>query len=251
MNFIAQAHQVSVTFGSGQRAVHALKGVSMGVAAGEVLGIVGESGSGKSTLARVLMGLVKPTEGRVEVPSSRLDMQMVFQDPYASLNPRMTIFSVLAEALQTRCAIPTAALAGRIAELMKLVGLDAGAMLKYPHEFSGGQRQRIAIARALAPQPKVLVADEPVSALDVSIQAQILNLLADLRQQLGLTMLFVSHDLHIVRHISDRVLVMQHGEVVESGEAAQVMEAPEAEYTKRLLAATPRIAFSPHAPCTA
>ncbi len=250
-----QVEGLSVAYGKGRNRFLALQDVSCFAMPGEVLGVVGESGSGKSTLSRCIMSLVPAVEGRIYIDnvdhatlsSGQLRMvrsskQMVFQDPYASLNPRMTIFSALQEALECRTGkLPSKAQEGEVAALMAKVGLDPRAMLKYPHEFSGGQRQRIAIARALAPDPQLLVADEPVSALDVSIQGQILNLLADLRQEMGLTMVFVSHDLHVVRHLADRVVVMQHGMVVESGLVAAVMEDPQEAYTKQLLAATPKL----------
>ena len=235
--------------------VKAVDGVDLSIEKGEILGLVGESGCGKSTLSRTVMQLIPSTGGKVvlddedlslltsdEVRSRRLDFQMIFQDPYASLNPRMTVFSTLAEALRTRQPdLQGDALAGGVAELMERVGLDRRFMKKYPHEFSGGQRQRIAIARALAPQPKLILADEPVSALDVSIQSQILNLLKDLVRDLGLTMIFISHDLSVVRYIADRIAVMHFGKIVELGTAEDVMDSPQHDYTKQLLAAIPHI----------
>ena len=235
--------------------VKAVDGIDLKIEKGEILGLVGESGCGKSTLSRTVMQLIPATGGRVvldgedlshltpeEVRVRRLDFQMIFQDPYASLNPRMTVFSTLAEALRTRRPdLQGDALAGGVAELMERVGLDRRFMKKYPHEFSGGQRQRIAIARALAPQPKLVLADEPVSALDVSIQSQILNLLKDLVRDLGLTMIFISHDLSVVRYIADRIAVMHFGKIVELGDAEEVMDNPQHEYTRQLLAAIPQI----------
>lgn len=243
-------------FSPSKKLVRAVDGVSLNLEKGEILGLVGESGCGKSTLSRTVMQLIPATSGSVildgedlselsksEVRKRRLDFQMVFQDPYASLNPRMTIFSTLAEAVrQRRPELKGDALFSRVETLMATVGLDAKVMRKYPHEFSGGQRQRIAIARALAPEPKLIVADEPVSALDVSIQSQILNLITSLRNDLGLTMIFISHDLGVVHYIADRIAVMYQGKIVESGPAEKVFHEPEADYTKRLLASIPKLA---------
>jgi oligopeptide transport system ATP-binding protein len=234
--------------------VKALDGVSLDVHPGEALGVVGESGSGKSTLARALIGLAPLRGGTLRFegrdvlgdPVLRLGMQMVFQDPFASLNPRHTVFAQIAEPLTVRLGMDTAAAARRVAQLADQVGIARAALLKFPHEFSGGQRQRIAIARALALGPKLLLADEPVSALDVSIQAQILNLLDDLRRELGLTLLFISHDLHVIRHISDRVLVMRHGVVVEEGSVIDVLRAPRHPYTRALLSAAPALPGHTH-----
>ena len=242
-------------FSPEKHVVRAVNGVSLSLEKGEILGLVGESGCGKSTLSRTIMQLVPPTSGTIildgedlsklsasEVRKRRLDFQMVFQDPYASLNPRMTIFSTLAEAVRQRHPrLKGDALFKRVETLMATVGLDAKVMRKYPHEFSGGQRQRIAIARALAPEPKLIIADEPVSALDVSIQSQILNLIKSLQQDLGLTMIFISHDLGVVHYIADRIAVMYQGKIVESGEAGKVFHHPEADYTKRLLDSIPRL----------
>ena len=241
-------------FGKPADAVRAVDGVSFDVKRGEVIGLVGESGSGKSTLGRTIMQLIPPTSGAVilegknltegtsgELAAVRRDLQMVFQDPFASLNPRMTIFATLAEPLVVHRMCKPAEVTARVIELMRQVGLPARDMQKYPHEFSGGQRQRIAIARALALNPKVIVADEPVSALDVSIQAQILNLLADLVRRLNLTLIFISHDLSVVKHISDRIAVMYRGKIVEMGSALDVMERPQHDYTRTLLSAIPRI----------
>lgn len=233
--------------------IRAIDGVNLHAEKGEILGLVGESGCGKSTLSRTVMQLLRPTSGRIvidgcdltalsasEVRRRRLDFQMIFQDPYASLNPRMTVFAALAEAIRQRHGkLPAKAMVSRISELMETVGLDPRYQKKYPHEFSGGQRQRIAIARALAPEPKLMIADEPVSALDVSIQSQILNLLKKLRADLGLTMLFISHDLGVVRYLADRIAVMYQGKIVEQGEAEQVFSHPEHDYTKTLLSAIP------------
>jgi oligopeptide transport system ATP-binding protein len=232
--------------------VKAVDGVSLSLRRGEILGLVGESGCGKSTLGRTILQLIPPTDGSVilagknlahlqgdDLRAARVDFQMIFQDPYASLNPRMTVFDALAEAIQAHKRIPKDRLAGRVTELMEKVGLSVRALKKYPHEFSGGQRQRIAIARALAVEPKLIVADEPVSALDVSIQAQIINLLARLSREMELTLIFISHDLSVVKHISDRIAVMYLGKIAELGPAAQVFERPLHPYTKSLVSAVP------------
>jgi len=232
--------------------VKAVDGVTLAIAPGEVLGLVGESGCGKSTLARTVMQLVPTTGGSVvfagknlttasaaELLAARRGLQMVFQDPFASLNPRMNVFATLAEPLEVHHVVPKDRVPARVAELMELVGLAPRFMRKYPHEFSGGQRQRIAIARALALEPKLIVADEPVSALDVSIQAQILNLLAELVRKMNLTLLFIAHDLSVVKHISDRVAVMYLGKIVELGPAADVIERPRHPYTRALVSAIP------------
>ena len=232
--------------------VRAVDGVSLSINEGEVLGVVGESGCGKSTLGRTIVQLIPPTAGTVilegrnlnqlnarELRRARGDFQMIFQDPYGSLNPRMKVFDTLAEAMRTHKKIPRRELRPRVAELMRKVGLLPRTMKKYPHEFSGGQRQRIAIARALAVEPKLIIADEPVSALDVSIQAQIINLLAQLRQEMKLTIVFISHDLSVVKHISDRIVVMYLGKIVELGDARTVLEKPLHPYTKALISAVP------------
>jgi oligopeptide transport system ATP-binding protein len=232
--------------------VRAVDGVSLRLRQGEILGLVGESGCGKSTLGRTILQLIPPTEGTVllagknlaqlkgrELCEARADFQMIFQDPYASLNPRMSVFDALAEALQSHRTVAKTDLPARVSGLMTKVGLSPRFMKKYPHEFSGGQRQRIAIARALAVEPKLLVADEPVSALDVSIQAQVINLLAKLSREMRLTLIFISHDLSVVKHISDRIAVMYLGKIVELGPAERVLERPLHPYTKALVAAVP------------
>ncbi|MFE3879445.1 dipeptide ABC transporter ATP-binding protein [Kitasatospora sp. NPDC059146] len=230
--------------------VRAVEGVSLRIAPGETLGLVGESGSGKSTTSRVLAGLQRPTGGRVRYdgqdvtrPDRELrrrlsrEIQLVFQDPYASLNPRRTVAQTLDTPLRLHTPLDAAQRRERAAELLEQVGLPAGHLDRYPHEFSGGQRQRIGIARALAPEPRLIIADEPVSALDVSVQAQVLNLLMELRERLGVAFLFVSHDLAVVRHFCDRVAVMHRGRLVESADRERLFEAPHTEYTRELLAA--------------
>jgi oligopeptide/dipeptide ABC transporter ATP-binding protein len=241
---------------SGQpaRIVHALNGVSFAVARGETLGIVGESGCGKSTLARCLVRLNAPTAGRIGYDgkdvltlagAARRDyhrrVQMVFQDPYGSLNPRMTVRQTLTEAIRFHGLRAGNAVAERVSELLGLVRLPADAADRYPHEFSGGQRQRIGIARALAVEPECLIADELVSALDVSVQAQIINLLLELQQRLHLTILFIAHDLRLIRHISHRVAVMYLGAIVELAETETLFSAPAHPYTEALLKAAPEL----------
>jgi oligopeptide/dipeptide ABC transporter ATP-binding protein len=232
----------------------ALRGVDIVVRRGEAVGVVGESGCGKSTLGRILLRLMEPTAGRVvfeerdlasmpraELRALRRRMQMVFQDPYGSLDPRRAIGAQIADGMVIHGMARGAAARERVAALLRQVGLDAGHATRLPHEFSGGQRQRIAVARALATQPDFIVADEPVSALDVSIQAQVVNLLADLRAELGLALVFISHDLHVVRHLCDRVVVMYLGLVMEEGPAAEIFRAPAHPYARALLAATPSL----------
>ena len=232
--------------------VRAVDGVTLSLQHGETLGLVGESGCGKSTLGRTILQLIPPTEGTVilagrylsqlkvgELRKARADFQMIFQDPYASLNPRMTIFDALAEAIRCHKRVAKSELPARVSQLMNKVGLSPRFLKKYPHEFSGGQRQRIAVARALAVEPKLMIADEPVSALDVSIQAQIINLLAGLSREMHLTMIFIAHDLSVVKHISDRIAVMYLGKIVEIGPATRVFERPLHPYTKALVSAVP------------
>jgi oligopeptide/dipeptide ABC transporter ATP-binding protein len=239
-------------FGRARAWVRAVEDVSLAIRAGETLGLVGESGCGKSTLGRLLLRLIEPSEGDVlfegrsllgiaprELRGLRRHMQIVFQDPYGSLNPRMRVKTIVGEGLLIHGIGTRRERRERVRELLGLVGLAPESEERYPHEFSGGQRQRIGIARALAVGARFVVADEPVSALDVSIQAQILNLLQDLRQRLGLTMLFVSHDLRIIEHVSDRVAVMYLGRIVESGTRAQIYSGARHPYTRALLAAVP------------
>ena len=238
--------------GQPRLAVHALNGVSFQLNRGETLGIVGESGCGKSTLARCLVRLFDCGEGRVrfegkdiaelggaELRAFNRRVQMIFQDPYSSLNPRMRVRDILGEALSVHRMRPRAEIPARIAELLDLVRLPADATARFPHEFSGGQRQRIGIARALAVEPEVLVADELVSALDVSVQAQVVNLLLQLQEKLQLTVVFVAHDLRLVRHISHRVAIMYLGKIVEIGPTEELFAAPRHPYTKALLDAAP------------
>jgi peptide/nickel transport system ATP-binding protein len=232
--------------------VRAVDGVSLAIRAGETVGLVGESGCGKSTLGRLALRLLEPTGGDVrfegrslldvspaELRAIRRRMQIVFQDPYGSLNPRMRVETIVGEGLAIHRVGTRAERRRRVAELLELVGLLPDAARRWPHEFSGGQRQRIGIARALAVGPRFVVADEAVSALDVSVQAQIINLLADLRERLGLTLLFIAHDLRVVEHVSDRVAIMYLGRIVESGTRAEIFAHPRHPYTRALLSAVP------------
>jgi peptide/nickel transport system ATP-binding protein len=232
--------------------LRAVDGVDLELAQGEALGLVGESGSGKTTLARVVVGLTEATAGAVRFagqeiaarrpPALARRMAIVFQDPYSSLDPRMTVRQALSELLRVHRLVPREGIDERCRELVGLVGLAPSALGAYPHQFSGGQRQRIAIARALALEPDLLVADEPVSALDVSVQVTVLRLLADLRARLGLTMLFISHDLAVVQHLCDRVAVMYLGRIVEEAPVEQLFGDPRHPYTRSLLDAVPRLA---------
>jgi peptide/nickel transport system ATP-binding protein len=254
---LVSIQHLSKQFGSGAHPVRAVQDVSFDIYPGETLGLVGESGSGKSTIGRLLTRLIEPTDGQLHFrkqggetvdlahlgPSAmrplRSDIQIIFQDPYASLNPRMRIRDVLGEALSTHGLAPGAARQQRIAELLDQVGLRPEHAERFPHEFSGGQRQRIGIARALAVEPRFIVADEPLSALDVSIQAQVVNLLGDLKDRLGLTLLFISHDLDVVEYLCDRVVVLYLGRVVEVAPTEALYARPRHPYTQALLAAAP------------
>ena len=251
---------------SGRGDVRAVDEVSLDIFTGETLGLVGESGSGKSTLGRLILRLIEPTAGSIpfegrdllaagggEMRRLRRDMQIIFQDPFASLDPRFRVEEIIAEPLiihgETTATADSAkggkttARRGRVVELLRAVGLDESILRRFPHEFSGGQRQRIGIARALALRPKFIVADEPVSALDVSVGAQIVNLLAQLQREFGLTYLFISHSMPVVRYLSTRIAVMYRGKIVEVGAAEQITEWPQHAYTRSLLEATPELAL--------
>ena len=248
---LLEARALSKSYEGGAIAVD---GVSFSIERGETLGLVGESGSGKSTIARMVLGLIEPTSGSVifdgqpitGVPQRRLRslrrrMQVVFQDPFAALNPRMRVREIIAEPLVIHRACARAELRPRVAELLRSVGLDDSALGRYPHEFSGGQRQRINIARALALRPELVVLDEPVSALDVSVGAQIVNLLRDLQREFSLTYLFISHSMPLVRYLATNIAVLNRGRLVESGPSLEICSAPHEAYTQALLAATPEI----------
>lgn len=256
---VLKVEDLHVRYGS----YEAVKGVSFDVKKGEILGIVGESGSGKSTIAKTLIGLQKASLGTISFPQSAPSVQMIFQDAVGSLNPRMTVRQTLEEVLRhsrnsressnsrrssessdsRTSSNPRTSSASRSAsELLELVGLSSAVLDQYPREMSGGQCQRVSVARALACRPDILIADEPVSALDVSVQARILNLLRDLRRDLGLTILLIAHDLSVVKNVCDRIAVMERGLFVDFGEATRVFDHPESDYTKRLLAAVPDVA---------
>jgi peptide/nickel transport system ATP-binding protein/oligopeptide transport system ATP-binding protein len=239
-------------FGTPTAFVRAVDGVSFSVERGKTLGLVGESGCGKSTVSRLVLRLIEPDSGSIrfdgrdllafdanELRRFRREAQIIFQDPYASLNPRMTVSQILTEPLALHDLVPPPRRRERVEELLRLVGLEPRFARRYPHEFSGGQRQRIAIARALAVEPKLIICDEPVSALDVSIRSQILNLLRDLQDRLGLAYIFVSHDLAVVKHIADRVAVMNLGEIVETAATEELFAAPRHPYSRALLSAIP------------
>lgn len=242
-------------FGGGAKGeVRAVDDVSFDIQSGETLGLVGESGSGKSTLGRLLLRLIEPTSGSIsfagrdllrashdEMRRLRRDMQIIFQDPFGSLDPRMRVDDIVGEPLVIHERLSPSARRARIAELLRAVGLDQSAMQRFPHEFSGGQRQRVGIARALALRPKFIVADEPVSALDVSVGAQIVNLLAQLQRDFGLTYLFISHSMPVVRYLATRIAVMYRGKIVEIGATEQITERPAHAYTRSLLEATPEV----------
>ena len=233
MQGLVEVRDLHVRYGD----FEAVKGVSFSLAEGEILGIVGESGSGKSTIAKVLMGLEKPFSGRIQM---KVKSEMIFQDAVGSLNPRMTVRQTLEEVLQIKREKDSKRTTTS-GELLAQVGLSEAVLDQYPREMSGGQCQRVSIARALACRPQVLIADEPVSALDVSVQARVLNLLRDLRRDLGLSILLIAHDLAVVKNVCDRICVMERGRFVDEGAAAAVFECPQSDYTKRLLSAVPRI----------
>jgi ABC-type glutathione transport system ATPase component len=251
--------------GLGRRMQSVVEDVTFLIEAGETLGLVGESGSGKTTVARMILGLATPTSGIIRVADVdlaqasanqmrqlRRQMQPVFQDPYAALNPRMSVYEIIAEPFLIHrhligCDTSRRALGAKAVELLKEVGLDESALSRHPHEFSGGQRQRINIARALALRPRLLILDEPVSALDVSVGAQVVNLLRHLQRQHGLTYLFISHSMPLVRYLCTRIAVMERGRLVETGEAEALCAHPRAPYTRRLLAATPELPSGPAA----
>ncbi|MCW3474045.1 ABC transporter ATP-binding protein [Limobrevibacterium gyesilva] len=252
--FPARRGLVDVLSGRPRQAVHAVEQVSLEVRRGETLGIVGESGCGKSTFARCLVRLYEPDEGAIRFEGADVlalqgdarrnfnrHVQMVFQDPYGSLNPRMTVGDTLAEALSVHAVVARAQVPARVRELLDLVHLPADAAERYPHEFSGGQRQRIGIARALAVEPSLIIADEPVSALDVSVQASIVNLFLELQARLGLTLVFITHDLRLVKHMTHRVAVMYLGRIVEVGPTADLFAAPRHPYTQALIRAVPHV----------
>ncbi|HEY1800145.1 MAG TPA: ATP-binding cassette domain-containing protein [Terriglobales bacterium] len=244
----------SIFGGGASGEVRAVDDVSFDIEKGETLGLVGESGSGKSTLGRLILRLIEPTSGGIryegrdllaarhsEMRRLRRDMQIIFQDPFGSLDPRMRVDEIIAEPLVIHEKLGRDARRTRVSELLRAVGLDESARTRFPHEFSGGQRQRIGIARALALRPKFIVADEPVSALDVSVGAQIVNLLAQLQREFGLTYLFISHSMPVVRYLSTRIAVMHRGKLVEIGKTEEIIEQPTQTYTRSLLEATPRI----------
>jgi len=254
-------------FGTARRDVRAVNGVSLDIHAGETLGLVGESGCGKTTLGRMILRLIEPSSGRVRFDGQdvlaaspavlrrlRRDMQIIFQDPFASLNPRMRVEEIITEPLKIHgdrangAGLPRSQQRESASRMLRAVGLAESSLARYPHEFSGGQRQRIGIARALVLRPKFVVCDEPVSALDVSVGAQIVNLLKELQREFGLTLFFISHSMPVVRYLSDRIAVMRQGEIVETGPSEQITSQPAHDYTRSLLAATPEPKRSPASP---
>jgi ABC-type oligopeptide transport system ATPase subunit len=260
---LLEVRNLTKAYSHGKHEVRAVDGVSLNIFPGETLGLVGESGSGKSTFGRLLLRLVEPTSGSIrfedrdllaassrEMRRSRREMQIIFQDPFASLDPRFRVEDIIVEPLiihgnssiDRQGRLSASARRTRVVELLRAVGLDESILRRFPHEFSGGQRQRIGIARALALRPKFIVADEPVSALDVSVGAQIVNLLAQLQRDFGLTYLFISHSMPVIRYLSTRIAVMYRGKIVEIGSTAQITERPQHPYTKSLLQATPEVA---------
>jgi ABC-type glutathione transport system ATPase component len=251
---LVEIRHLTKIYAGGAHPIRAVDDVSLDIHEGETLGLVGESGSGKSTLGRLVLRLIEPTAGSIafnganvlaashaEMRRLRREMQIIFQDPFGSLDPRMRVEQIIAEPLVVHEDLSRELRRQRVAELLKAVGLDASAVARYPHEFSGGQRQRIGIARALALRPKFIVADEPVSALDVSVGAQIVNLLAQLQREFGLTYLFISHSMPVVRYLATRIAVMRAGKLVELGDTQQITTTPQQPYTQALLAATPEI----------
>jgi ABC-type glutathione transport system ATPase component len=255
---VVKVYRTEGVLGQAQREVRAVNGVSLDIRSGETVGLVGESGCGKSTLGRMVLRLIEPTSGSIrfenqdlltlskpELRRLRRQMQIIFQDPFASLNPRMRVAEIVTEPLLIHepSKRSKAELGEAAAEMMRAVGLDQAALQRYPHEFSGGQRQRIGIARALILRPRLVICDEPVSALDVSVGAQIVNLLKQLQRDFGLTLLFISHSMPVVRYLSDRIAVMRRGEIVEIGDTETITSSPQHEYTQTLIEATPEPEF--------
>ncbi len=249
---ILEVQDLKVVFKSGKKEFHALKGVNLSIDAGETLGLVGESGSGKTTIGKVILGQVPASSGKILFDGEDIthatrerrrtlgrEIQVVFQDPYGSLNPARSIGDTLSEPLLTQTTLTRQDMARKIAEILEQVGMPTDTASRYPAQFSGGQRQRIAIARAVIGRPRLVVCDEPVSGLDLSVQAQVLNLLNDLQKSMGLALLFISHDLTVVRHVSRRTAVLFRGDIVEQGDTLQVLDTPQHAYTQALLSAAP------------